>query len=67
MPALTEAELDSAYTRLCRVLTAQGEAQAPLLLARFALLAMLHIDDARAIERLIDEAADVDTDARPPG
>jgi hypothetical protein len=39
-------------------MTALGEAQAPLYLARFALLAMTQIGDRATIERLIVEAGD---------
>lgn len=67
---MNDHDLDALYTRLCRTLTAAGQAQAPLLLARFALLAMTHIADPPAIERMIDAAADglgpSDTDARRP-
>lgn len=56
-PVLSDADLDAVYTLLCRELTACGEAQAPLLLARFALLAMQQIGDRAAIEPLIRDAA----------
>lgn len=58
MPTLTPDELDRVYTRLCHTMSALGEAQAPLFLARFALLAMVRIADAAAVDRLIDAAAD---------
>ena len=45
-PTMTEAELDAAYTHLCKTMTELGEARAPLFLARFALLAMMRIGDA---------------------
>jgi hypothetical protein len=54
--ALSDADLDALYTRLCRELTACGEAQAPLLLARFALLAMLAIGERPRLEQMIDAA-----------
>ncbi len=54
---LSPAELDAAYTRLCETLGAVGEAQAPLLLARFALLAIVHIGDAAVVQGLLSEAA----------
>ena len=54
---MTDTELDAVYTQLCHTLTAAGQTQAPLLLARFALLAMLRIDDAPALLRMIDQAA----------
>lgn len=56
-PVLSDADLDAVYTLMCRELTACGEAQAPLLLARFALLAMQQIGDRAAIEPLIRDAA----------
>ena len=55
---MTDTELDAEYTRLCEAMSAAGQAQAPLLLARFALLAMVRIDDATSIARMIDEAVD---------
>lgn len=54
---MNEADLDALYTRMCHTMTALGEAQAPLYLARFALLALTQIDDRATIERLITEAA----------
>ena len=35
-PRLSEAELDAVYTQFCHQMTALGEAQAPLFMARFA-------------------------------
>lgn len=55
---MTDTELDQVYTRLCNVMTEVGEARTPLLLARFALLAMHRIGDAAAVEKLIADAAD---------
>jgi hypothetical protein len=55
---VTDAELDAVYTQLCRVMTARGEPAATLFLARFALLAITRIDDAEAVARLIDDAAE---------
>ena len=54
---MTEAELDIAYTHLCKTMTELGEARAPLFLARFALLAMVRIGDADVVQRLTDAAA----------
>jgi hypothetical protein len=54
---MTEAELDIAYTHLCKTMTELGEASAPLFLARFALLAMVRIGDTAAVQGLIDAAA----------
>lgn len=56
-PRLTDTELDAAYTRFCHQMTALGEAQAPLFMARFALLAMNHIGNASAVQQLIAQAA----------
>ena len=54
---MTEAELDTAYTHLCKTMTGLGEARASLFLARFALLAMVRIGDADVVQRLTDDAA----------
>ena len=54
---MTDAELDQVYTHLCHTLTAQGEAQAPLYLARLALLALHQLGDATAALALVDAAA----------
>ncbi len=54
---MTEAELDTAYTHLCRTMTDLGETRATLFLARFALLAMVRIGDAAAVQHLTDAAA----------
>ncbi len=51
-------ELETAYTRLCTVMTELGEPNAQLFLARFALLAIEHIGDGSAVERLIAAAAE---------
>ena len=53
---MTDSELDRVYTALCEALSCAGEAQALPLLSRFALLAMLEIDDPAAIEALIGRA-----------
>ena len=39
-------------------MTALGEAQAPLFMARFALLAMTRIGDAAAVKQLVVQAAE---------
>jgi len=54
---MTEAELDTAYTHLCKTMTELGEARGMLFLARFALLAMVRIGDADVVQRLTDDAA----------
>lgn len=54
---MNDADLDATYTQLCRTMTMLGEAQAPLYLARFALLALTEIGDRATVERLIVDAA----------
>lgn len=58
---MTDDELDSLYGELCRSLTEVGEARAPLLLARFALLAMGAIDDPPRIRTLLAAARECTT------
>ena len=55
---MTDAELDIVYTRLCKTMTQVGEANAPMFLARFALLAIEKIGDADVSLSLIDAASD---------
>lgn len=55
---MTDSELDTVYTRLCKTMTEVGEAQAPLFLARFALLAIEQIGNADATLGLIAAARD---------
>ncbi len=62
---MTEAELDAVYTRLCKTMTDVGEAAAPLLLARFALLAIVQLGDAAAAHELIDAASEGMTPSAP--
>jgi hypothetical protein len=67
---MTEMELDSVYGDLCRALTRAGEARAPLLLARFALLAIGEINEAATVRALLASAAsgtasDASEDGRP--
>lgn len=54
---MSTAELDAVYTGLCTTLTGLGQAQAPLFLARVALLALSQIGDAAVAQRLIAAAA----------
>ena len=54
---MTEAELDAAYTHLCKTMTELGEPRAPLFLARFALLAMVRIGDVAAVQGMTEAAA----------
>ncbi len=58
---MTDVELDTLYGELCRSLTEAGESQAPLLLARFALLAIGAIDDPARIRALLAAAREFDT------
>ena len=53
---MTDSELDMAYTRLCKTMTELGEANAPLFLARVALLAVERIGNAETSLGLIDAA-----------
>lgn len=53
---MTDSELDRVYTRLCKTMTELGEANAPLFLARFALLAVERIGNAETSLGLIDAA-----------
>ncbi|HZZ02397.1 hypothetical protein [Paraburkholderia sp.] len=53
---MTDSELDLVYTTLCKTLTAEGEAQAPLYLARLALLSMTELGDVQRALSLIDAA-----------
>jgi len=55
---MTDSELDTVYTRLCKTMTQLGEPNASLFLARFALLAIDRIGDGEAAQRLIDSAAE---------
>ena len=54
---MTDHELDSAYTALCLTMTRLGQANAPLYLARFALLAMTRLGGAALVNELLDAAA----------
>jgi hypothetical protein len=56
--AMTDSDLDNVYTRLCKAMTQAGEANAPLFLARFALLAIDTIDDPAVALNLIDDASE---------
>jgi hypothetical protein len=54
---MTDADLDLAYTTLCRTMTELGEPQATLFLARLAMLAIARLNDAAAAKELIEAAA----------
>jgi hypothetical protein len=55
---MTESELDSVYTELCKTMTELGEGQSRLFLARFALLAITNMNDMAKAQRLIADASD---------
>lgn len=44
---MTDSDLDLVYTTLCKTLTNEGEAQAPLYLARLAMLCLTELDNPR--------------------
>ena len=58
---MSDNELDTVYTTFCKTLSEVGEPDAPLFLARFALLAIVHIGKADAVLELISQAATVNT------
>ncbi|MFM0173073.1 hypothetical protein [Paraburkholderia sediminicola] len=53
---MTDSDLDLVYTTLCKTLTNEGEAQAPLYLARLAMLCLTELDDPRRALSLIEAA-----------
>ncbi|WP_345816321.1 hypothetical protein AAGS40_18985 [Paraburkholderia sp. PREW-6R] len=53
---MTDSDLDLVYTTLCNALTQQGEGQAPLYLARLAMLCITEFDDAPRALALIEAA-----------
>ena len=55
---MTDSELDAVYTRLCKTMTQLGENNAPLFLARFAMLAIERIADGEVAQQLVDAAAE---------
>ena len=55
---MTDSELDAVYTHLCKTMTELGEANGPLFLARFALLAIERIGNAQACLGLVDAAGE---------
>ena len=55
---MTDSELDAVYTRLCKTMTQLGENNAPLFLARLAMLAIDRIADGEVAQQLIDAAAE---------
>lgn len=55
---MTDSELDTVYTHLCKTMTDLGEANSPLFLARFAVLAIERIGNAQTCLGLIDAAGE---------
>jgi len=53
---MTDSDLDLVYTTLCKTLTTAGEAQAPLYLARLAMLCMTELDNPQRALSLIEAA-----------
>lgn len=53
---MTDTDLDTSYTALCRALGEVGEAQAPLLLAMLSLSLLSRLDSAATALPLIEQA-----------
>ncbi|WP_027778546.1 hypothetical protein [Paraburkholderia caledonica] len=53
---MTDSDLERIYTTLCQNITAEGEAQAPLYLARLALLCITELGDMQRAMSLIEAA-----------
>lgn len=53
---MTDSDLDLVYTTLCKTLANEGEAQAPLYLARLAMLCLTELDNPRRAVSLIEAA-----------
>ena len=53
---MNESDLDTLYGELCRIVSEAGEGAAPLLLARFALLAIEQIGDPERVRALLASA-----------
>ena len=62
---MTDSELDTVYTHLCKTMTEHGEANGPLFLARFAMLAIERIGNAQTCLGLIEAAGENVSAARP--
>jgi hypothetical protein len=66
---MTDQDLDAVYTRMAYTMSGLGEANAPLFLARFAMLAVIAIGDAAKLTEMLDTAARIpagpDAAARP--
>jgi hypothetical protein len=59
---MNDSDLDAVYTRLCKTMTDVGADRSPLFLARFAMLAIVELDDPALAMRLVDAAAAGHTD-----
>lgn len=53
---MTDSDLERIYTTLCQNITAAGEGQAPLYLARLALLCITELGDMQRAMSLIEAA-----------
>ncbi|WP_168790337.1 hypothetical protein [Paraburkholderia aromaticivorans] len=53
---MTDSDLDLVYTTLCKTLTNEGEAHAPLYLGRLAMLCLTELDNPRRALSLIEAA-----------
>ncbi|MCP3711041.1 hypothetical protein M3I54_29380 [Paraburkholderia sp. CNPSo 3274] len=62
---MTDSELDTVYTHLCKTMTNLCETNGPLFLARFALLAIERIGNAQTCLGLIDAAGENVSAAAP--
>ena len=62
---MTDSELDTVYTHLCKTMTNLGEPNSPLFLAGFALLAIERIGNAQTCLGLIDAAGENVSTAEP--
>lgn len=54
---LSADDLDVVYSDFCHTMTRLGQDQAPLFMARFALLAMVALGDRAMLQRMVQEAA----------
>lgn len=55
---MTDSDLDTVYTRLCKTMTELGQPKTSLFLARFAMLAIDALDDPAVAQKLIDDASE---------
>ncbi len=61
MNSINETELDGIYGEICRAISEVGKERAPLLLARFALLAIEEIGDVERVRSILTCARDCET------